>query len=204
MPSAASRAAISLRKRSGVSATQPRIVSACASSASERRSPPIGSASARPSFRQIAAHRTAVERAMRILRPAALADIPSSRAATNRCRKSDEYGFPIHADLLPGSQHESEIQHHGNPQRFNLIGPDSSRNAMASTSGISSLRKPRSRSPSTRLSRSRTGCTGISAAIVGAGNLASTSLGRTMCLLSTGPRTVKNSSARKPSTACRA
>jgi hypothetical protein len=61
---------------------------------------------------------------MRILRPAALADIPSSRAATNRCRKSDEYGFPIHADLPPGSQHESEIQHHGNPQRFNLIGPD--------------------------------------------------------------------------------
>ena len=38
------------------------------------------------------------------------------------------------------------------------LAPSVSRNAMASTSGISSLRKPRSRGPSTRLSRSRTEC----------------------------------------------
>ena len=45
---------------------------------------PIGSASARPSQCQVAAHRTAVDRAMCIRRPAALADMPSSNAATKR------------------------------------------------------------------------------------------------------------------------
>jgi len=49
----------------------------------------------------VAAHLTAVARAIRILRPAALADMPSSRAATNRWRKSEEYGFPIHAASFP-------------------------------------------------------------------------------------------------------
>ena len=64
----------------------------------------------------MAAHLTAVARAIRILRPAALADIPSSRAATNRWRKSEEYGFPIHADPLHGSQYESEIAPDVNPK----------------------------------------------------------------------------------------
>jgi hypothetical protein len=63
----------------------------------------------------VPAHLTAVARAIRILRPAALADMPSSRAATNRRRKSEEYGFPIHADPLHGSQHESEIAPGVNP-----------------------------------------------------------------------------------------
>ena len=82
--SPASRATISQRKRSGVSSSQARIFGACASSASGRRSPPIGSEQARPSRRHVAAQRTAVDRAMRILRPAAPADMPSSSAATKR------------------------------------------------------------------------------------------------------------------------
>jgi hypothetical protein len=49
--------------------------------------PPMGSASARPSARQIDAHRIPVARETRIRAPAALAVIPSSSAATNRpCR----------------------------------------------------------------------------------------------------------------------
>jgi hypothetical protein len=55
-------------------------------------------------------------REMRIQRPAALADMPSSRAATNRPRKSVEYGLPINADPLHGSQFESEIKPDGNPK----------------------------------------------------------------------------------------
>jgi hypothetical protein len=115
-PASASRDTISRRNRSGFSSSQPRISGAWASNASERRSPPIANASARPSRCQVAAHLTAVAREMRIRRPAALADMPSSKAATNRPRKSEEYGFPIHADPLHGSQHESEITPDGNPK----------------------------------------------------------------------------------------
>ncbi len=82
--------------------------------------------------------------------------------------------------------------------------PFASRSAMASISGICSLRRPRSRFPSTRHSPSRTGCTGISAGTAAAGNREGTSSARIMCPPSTGPRTVRNSSARRSSTACRA
>ncbi|MFV0386999.1 hypothetical protein [Paracoccus sp. (in: a-proteobacteria)] len=45
-----------------------------------------------------------------------LAEPPSSSAATRRCRKSAEYGFPIHADLHHGSPHAAEIRHRGKPK----------------------------------------------------------------------------------------
>ena len=92
-----SRDTVSCRNRSGLSSSQPRTSGAWASNTSERRSPPIGSASARPSRCQVAARRTAVAREIRVLRPAALADMPSSNTATNRPSKSEHYGFRIHA-----------------------------------------------------------------------------------------------------------
>ncbi|MFV0386672.1 hypothetical protein [Paracoccus sp. (in: a-proteobacteria)] len=45
-----------------------------------------------------------------------LAEPPSSSAATSRCRKSAEYGFPIHADLHHSRQHAAEIRHRGKPK----------------------------------------------------------------------------------------
>ncbi len=69
----------------------------------------------RPSPRHVAAHRTDVAREMRIRRPAALADMPSSRAATNRPHNAVKYGLPMNADPLHGSQSEPEIKPDGKP-----------------------------------------------------------------------------------------
>lgn len=115
-PASASRDTISRRNRSGLFSSQPGISGAWASNGSNRRSPPIGNASACPCLRHVAAHLTAVAREIRIRRPAALVDMPSSRAATNRPRKSQEYGFSIHAHPLYGSQYESEIRPDGTPK----------------------------------------------------------------------------------------
>ena len=69
----------------------------------------------RPSPRHVAAHPTDVAREMRIRRPAALADMPSSRAATNRPHNAVKYGLPMNADPLHGSQSEPEIKPDGKP-----------------------------------------------------------------------------------------
>src|SRR5712691_2312818 len=51
---------------------------------------------------------------------------PCSISLTTRARKSSEYGFGMHAGLLPSEKLESYSLHHGNPHRFNLFGKRSS------------------------------------------------------------------------------
>ena len=104
-PASASHNTTSGKNRSGFSSSQPRISGAGASNAS-----------ARPSLFPTPGQRTAVAREIRIRRPAALADMLSSRATTNRPRKSDHYGLPIHAASRHGSRHETEIRPDGTPR----------------------------------------------------------------------------------------
>lgn len=99
-PTPRSRACISTRVMSGVSAIHPRIVSDQASMRCECRSPPMGRASVRPVNRQHDTQLIAVDRPTPKRRADALAVDPSSTVKIKRFLKSFDKARPIHTDLL--------------------------------------------------------------------------------------------------------